>query len=476
MKKHYKLSQIFFINFIILFSVAVAITSLIIYYSILDIEKEQYTRQLRSEIAYITNELKDGKSLSLATKEISTITGSQIRSTLISKDGTPIYDSQANVDSMENHASRPEVMQAWREGFGTAVRYSKTIGNDRIYAAKVINWNGKESILRLSLPLASVMSDFTTLWKRIVVVSIIALIVAFIMSYLMQKSIGDELNKITNYLSMVANKKYNASLQASFSQEFMEISKLLKKLAKKLQKSDRKRRKYTAKLKLATKQQSDIISAIGHEFKNPITAISGYTQTLLEDDDIPTSIQKKFLQKIEQNSSRINQMIDRLAIITKLESSEITLKKEVFDICDLISDSIETLQKKYSNREIDLECNSLKVDADRVLIGLMITNIIENALKYSEDEVVVRLQNSTLEVIDNGIGIKPKDIDKIRQKFYRTLNNSWDNSLGLGLAIVDYILKLHSLDMEIESEFGIGTTIRVELSSINSSQPFQDPT
>ena len=469
MKKHYKLSQIFFINFIILFTITLAIASLIIYYSILNIEKEQYTRQLRSEIAYITNELKEGKSLSQATQEISKATGSNIRSTLIAKDGTPLYDSQANVKMMENHANRPEVMEAWRRGFGRAVRYSKTIGNDRIYAAKVINWNGREDILRLSLPLDSVMSDFTTLWKRLFILFIIGLIVALLISYLIQKSIGNELDKITHYLSLIAQKKYNAPLQAGFSQEFSQISSLLKKLAKRLEKSDKKRRKYTAKLKLANKQRSDIISAIGHEFKNPISAVSGYAQTLLEDDDISPQIRKKFLQRIEQNSQRINEMIDRLAIVSKLENSEVKLKIESFDICEVINDSVATLYKKYNNKEIVIECNSLYIEADRVLINLLIINIIENALKYSDDEVLIKLEDKRLKVIDKGIGIRESELDKIRNKFYRTDNNSWNNSLGLGLAIVDYILKLHSIKMEIKSEFNIGTIVEIDLSPISQN-------
>ncbi len=466
MKKHYKLSQIFFINFIILFTSILAISSLIIYYSILNIEKEQYSRQLRSEIAYITNELSQGKSLLEATQDISKITGSEIRSTLIARDGTPLYDSEADVKQMENHSNRPEVMQAWREGFGTSVRYSKTIGNDRIYAAKIINWNGKKDILRLSLPLDSVMSDFTTLWKRLFIVFVIALIIALIISYIIQKSIGNELDKITNYLSMIADKKYSASFKAGFSQEFTDISYLLKKLSKRLEKSDRKRRKYTAKLKLANKQRGDIISAIGHEFKNPIAAVIGYAQTLNEDDEIPLAIRKKFLQRIEQNSKVIDNMIDRLAIISKLENSEVELKKEQFCICEVINDAVATIQKKYIDRKIIVNCEHLKLMADRVLISLLVINIMENALKYSEDEIDITLKNSKLEIADKGIGIKEDELKNIHKKFYRVNKNSWNNSLGLGLAIVDYIVKLHNIDMDIKSKIGIGTTITIDFKNI----------
>ena len=80
------------------------------------------------------------------------------------------------------------------------------------------------------------------------------------------------------------------------------------------------------------------------------------------------------------------------------------------------------------------------------------TNLIENALKYSEDEVTVRVTNERIEVIDRGIGISEADIGQITKRFFRVDSLSWDNSIGVGLYIVKYILKLHNTHLEIESE------------------------
>ena len=91
-----------------------------------------------------------------------------------------------------------------------------------------------------------------------------------------------------------------------------------------------------------------------------------------------------------------------------------------------------------------------------------ISNLIENALKYSEDEVFVELTDNSIIIKDKGIGIEAKELEKIRNKFYRVSNNGWNNSLGLGLFIVQAILSLHNFKLEINSEFNKGSEFRIK--------------
>lgn len=87
----------------------------------------------------------------------------------------------------------------------------------------------------------------------------------------------------------------------------------------------------------------------------------------------------------------------------------------------------------------------------------LMTNLVENGLKYSEEEVVVRVRDARVEVIDKGIGISEADIGQITKRFFRVDALSWDNSIGVGLYIVKYILKLHNTFLEIESRPGKGS-------------------
>ena len=91
------------------------------------------------------------------------------------------------------------------------------------------------------------------------------------------------------------------------------------------------------------------------------------------------------------------------------------------------------------------------------------TNLLDNALKYSEEEVVLTISDGRLAVMDRGMGIAPKELEQIANKFYRVQKNSWDNSMGLGLAIVSYILKLHHNKLDIKSEVGVGSTFSFDI-------------
>ncbi|WP_456449114.1 ATP-binding protein [Hydrogenimonas sp.] len=469
-KRYFKLSQIFFVNFILLLGGVLAVASLVIYHSVRQIEVNQYANQLKSEIAYVRSRLDEGRSLDLAAREMSEIMGRPLRVTLIGLDGTPLFDNEADPEEMDNHATRPEVMQARREGFGTAVRYSHTVKNDRIYAAKVVRWNGKPAILRLSVSLDTVMRDFKTLWLRMALIFLAALFAGFVISWMVRRRIDDELEKITAYLQQLADRKYGAGFVPGFSAEFRTIGKLLKKLARRLEKTEKKRRKYTAKLRLIGKQRSDIISAIGHEFKNPVAAIMGYTETLLDDDDLPRSIRRKFLERIGQNAGRITAMIDRLSFVTRLENSEIEPQMSDFDLSVVVGDAANALRQKYQDRRVVLELSPVTIHADRTMMEMAVVNLMDNALKYSEEEVLVRLDEKSFCVMDKGQGIPEKEIEKITKKYYRIDRNSWDNSLGLGLAIVTYILKLHEASLRIDSEVGRGTIICFDLMKKSASK------
>ncbi len=93
---------------------------------------------------------------------------------------------------------------------------------------------------------------------------------------------------------------------------------------------------------------------------------------------------------------------------------------------------------------------------------MALSNLIENALKYSEDEVLIKIDSNSISVIDKGIGIDENDLRKINQKFYRVSQNGWNNSLGLGLFIVHSILKLHNFELEIKSKLNEGSEFTIK--------------
>jgi signal transduction histidine kinase len=113
---------------------------------------------------------------------------------------------------------------------------------------------------------------------------------------------------------------------------------------------------------------------------------------------------------------------------------------------------------------------NITLNADKTMMELALINLIENALKYSQSDVILSVSDNRFSVSDKGIGLDEKDIKNITAKFYRVRKNTWDNSMGLGLAIVDYILKLHNLELNITSKPNIGSNFSFNLKPILSKK------
>jgi len=276
------------------------------------------------------------------------------------------------------------------------------------------------------------------------------------------KRLSGELKKVENFINDGSSSEVDKNIQF-FTIEFENIYKKLMNILKKIKKRESEKRKYTAKIKLKNRQRSDMLSAIAHEFRNPIAAIMGYSQTLTDDQDIPMPLRIKFLGKIYKNGEKIEELLSRLLLWNSFESGEQKLHLSTFDIKPLTHDITMSLEEKHKNRAIEIKGTSLVVKADKALMEVVIKNLVENALKYSEEVVRVELLENEVRVIDLGLGISEENIEKVTKKFFRTDEHAWDNSMGLGLSIVKQILKLHNTSLKIESEEDKGSTFSFEI-------------
>jgi signal transduction histidine kinase len=277
------------------------------------------------------------------------------------------------------------------------------------------------------------------------------------------KRVSKELKNVENYLSESSDEGTPYSSARFFTQEFESINLKLIQTLRKMKKREKEKRKYTAKIKLKNRQRSDMLSAIAHEFRNPIAAIMGYAQTLKDDEDIPMDLRLKFLGKIYNNGEKVEELLSRLLLWNRFESGEQKLHMSKFDIKPLASEIAINLEDKYKSREIIVEGASVHVKADKALLEIVLKNLVENALKYSSEIVKIEFLEHEIRIVDLGVGISKENIDKVTKKFFRTDEHSWDNSMGLGLAIVKQILKLHNTTLRIESEEDRGSTFSFEI-------------
>ena len=297
-----------------------------------------------------------------------------------------------------------------------------------------------------------------------IILFILSQILLIVSVYFGAKRVHRELKSVEEYLSDVRTVDDFSSSARFFTQEFEDINAKLMQILRKIKRREKEKRKYTAKIKLKNRQRSDMLSAIAHEFRNPIAAIMGYSQTLTEDEEIPAGLRLKFLGKIYNNGEKIEELLSRLLLWNRFESGEQKLQLSKFDMKPLVGEIAVNLEDKYKGREINFFGDNLIVKADKALMEIVLKNLIENALKYSTETVEILISDTTVSVIDKGVGISEENIEKVTKKFFRTEEHSWDNSMGLGLAIVKQILKLHDSVLKIKSQENVGSSFSFQIS------------
>jgi len=458
-----KLHQHFTRVLLSLFLSTLFLSSVVRYFTIKNSNIEKYKQELRSDIEFIKLQLPYISDKEHFAKELKVKTGK--RFTLIDAKGIVLAESDFDELKMDNHLKREEVIKAQKEAFGFAIRRSDTLKSDFLYVAHTFKHEGESFTLRLASTLEGIMRNFYDLWLTIGLIFTLSILVGLYGAYVLSQKIRREIDTIIANLQLIADKEYKIGISSHFSFEFFEIANYLKKLASKLEKREKQKRKYTAKIKLISQQRSDVISAISHEFKNPIASIMGYAQTLKDDPHAAAQIKERFLGKIIQNGQKISSMIDRLTLATKFENGDFTTQNTTFDVAKMVAECVQSFREKYPNRTITTTLNEHLITADRTMIEIVISNLIDNALKYSDDTVDILLNDNALHVKDLGIGIKSDEIERVTQKFYRSNSHSWDNSMGLGLALVSYILKLHHTSLEIQSTLGVGSDFSFKLPS-----------
>lgn len=457
-----KIHQLFLRTYLAIFVAILITVTLSTYFWAKNLYLNQVEKNLIQNIDILSVILEDTKDINSIKDIIKDLSKKlNLRISIINENGEVVAESHKNIENIKNHSNRVEIIEAKNIGLGKDTRVSETLNKDLIYIAKKVSFNEEIYYLRMADYTNKITDNFKKLTFEIFIYISFFLIIAFISTYFISIKIQRETDSILYFLKEITNKKKPIFLQSNYTFEFYKIAKLLNKVAKKLSKKDEIKAKHTAKLTLANRQKDDIISAISHEFKNPIAIISGYSQTLIEDENLSPTLKIKFLNKILSNSNKMSQIVDKLRLTLKLQDNNHKLILNKVSIKKIVENSISDLKIKYKNREIKVLGVDKEINADEILIGIAISNLIENALKYSQEDVIIEINENSISITDKGIGISQENLENIFKKYYRATSNNWNNSLGLGLFIVKSILNVHNFKLEIDSKIGNGSTFKI---------------
>jgi two-component system, OmpR family, phosphate regulon sensor histidine kinase PhoR len=216
--------------------------------------------------------------------------------------------------------------------------------------------------------------------------------------------------------------------------------------------------------------RQDFVANVSHELRTPLTSLRGYAETLLDGGLEDTEHRVGFVRVIRDQASRLEALVEDLLVLAELERPDSRIRRERFDLRELVSRQIEAYADRARRAGLTLELESgapAEVEADRVRIEQVLANLLDNAIKYTErGGVRVRIEAGetavACEVADTGVGIPEDDQSRIFERFYRVdkARSREKGGTGLGLAIVKHIVALHGGDVSVQSQVGEGTVFR----------------
>jgi two-component system phosphate regulon sensor histidine kinase PhoR len=290
----------------------------------------------------------------------------------------------------------------------------------------------------------------------------------------LERSLIHPLQRVTDVTQAIVEGAVSGRIELGphATDEVVSVAEAVNRLAQKATRD-------IAEMKRLERVRSEFVGNVSHELRTPIFSVQGYLETLLDGAIDDPEVSRQFLEKAYQNALRLNALLSDLIDISRIESGELRMSFRYFDIGDLMRDVTHTMEHRGSQRGITLQLDvmpgvELSVYGDKERLTQVLTNLIDNAIKYNVDGGFVVLSarrhkgKVTVRVADTGIGITEDHKSRIFERFYRVDKDRSRavGGTGLGLAIVKHILEAHAAPIEVSSEPGKGTTISFTLKGL----------
>jgi two-component system phosphate regulon sensor histidine kinase PhoR len=395
------------------------------------------------------------------------------RLTLIAGEGTVIFESevrQAELGSLENHATRPEIVEALRGRTGTSTRHSATVDQDLLYLARPVippidpsrPFSGAAAI-RLSIPLTQVTEAVTEIRTNIVVVGAFVFGIVLVAVGFLSTKLSAPLAEMSEVAVHVRAGELDRRIDVRSKDEIGRLGDSLNAMIDTLNQD-------IARLRKLERVRTEFLGNVSHELRTPIFAIQGMLETLLDGAIDDREVNRDFLRSALNNTRNLNALLSDLIEISRIESGDMKMSYRFFDAGEFLRAVAAEMAPLGERRGIRIAADTAgatkPVYGDRDRLKQVLVNLIENAVKYNREGGGVRVASSAegdfvrIAVEDDGVGISPDHVDRIFERFYRVdKERSRDaGGTGLGLAIVKHIVEAHGSAVRVQSVPGTGST------------------
>ena len=235
-----------------------------------------------------------------------------------------------------------------------------------------------------------------------------------------------------------------------------------------------------AELKRMEVYRREFLADVSHELKTPIFAAQGFVHTLIDGALNEPAVAERFLKKAAKSLDGLDALVRDLVILSQVETGDLKMQLEAIDLVKIIQDIFEQLENKAHKRNVNLQLYPIQIKhclviADPQRIYQVLTNFIDNAIKYGNENGHVKVEieehkkSFLISVEDDGPGIPKEDLGRIFERFYRVdkSRSRETGGTGLGLAIVKHILNAHNSTLTVSSKINKGTRFSFTLSKVN---------
>lgn len=368
-----------------------------------------------------------------------------LRFTVVDRDGTVLFDSDADATTMDNHKSRPEILEAMAEGEGSIIRRSDTLDKNTFYYAIALE-DGK--VLRVAREADSLFSVLGSAFPTLLFSTAVLLLVCISISHVLTKSLVKPIEEMAE--------KMDTQEEIKAYEELVPFIRTIQKQHEDILRNARMRQEFTAN--------------VSHELKTPLTSISGYSE-LIENGMASGEDMVRFASEIHKNANRLLTLINDIIQLSELDSNVQETVFEEVNLYQLAETCVDMLQMNAGKHGISLSLDGKEccIMANKQMMEEVLYNLCDNAIRYNNEGGYVRVgvypekDDALLCVEDSGIGIPKEHQERIFERFYRVdkSRSKSTGGTGLGLAIVKHIVAQHGARMELESEVGKGTSIRI---------------
>ena len=335
-------------------------------------------------------------------------------------------------------------------------------GEHIVSVAMVLPENSKgdfSGAVRFMTSLKGVDDQIVSFSIILILVYIVALFFVSLSGVFFVQTIVSPLQKINDTAKLIAEGNYDVRIDSTGKGDD-EVADLARSINTMI-----------SEIAVTDKMKNDFISTVSHELRTPLTAIKGWGEMLKELDGEDREISRRGTEVIINESERLSRLVEELLDFSRMQNGNMTLRLEKIDVLAELDEAVFVFKERSKRDGIEIKYNAPEIPApmmgDANRIKQVFVNVLDNAFKYNKQGGLVDVKAVvddgvlTINISDTGCGIASEDLPNVKKKFYKA--NLQVRGSGIGLAVVDEIIKLHNGVFEINSQVDVGTTVTIVL-------------